>query len=82
MPLYAALLASIVLAYVLPPASLLVEPVWLRYVLAAALAFAPPYFANLVFTHSFRDTVTADMAFASGTCLERDGRRRDRIHRP
>ena len=29
---------------------------WLRYVIAAALAFAPIFFANLVFSHSFRDT--------------------------
>ncbi len=49
----------------MPPASLLIEPAWLRYLLAAALAFAPVFFANLVFTHSFRDTMTADMAFAS-----------------
>ena len=33
--------------------------------LAAVLAFAPVFFANLVFSHSFRDTRTADMAFAS-----------------
>ena len=49
----------------LPPASLLIEPIWLRYVVAAALAFAPIFFANLVFSYSFRDTKAADMAFAS-----------------
>ena len=37
----------------------------LRYLLAVVLAFAPVFFANLVFSHSFRDTRTADMAFAS-----------------
>ena len=63
--LYAALLGSIALAYVLPPASLLIDPPWLRYVAAGALAFAPVFFANLVFSYSFRDTRTADMAFAS-----------------
>jgi hypothetical protein len=63
--LYAALLGSIGLAYVLPPASLLIEPPWLRYVAAGALAFAPVFFANLIFSYSFRDTRTADMAFAS-----------------
>ena len=42
-----------------------IDPPALRYVLAAALAFAPVFFANLVFSHSFRDTRTADMAFAS-----------------
>jgi hypothetical protein len=63
--LYAGLLGSLVLAFVLPPSSLLIEPLWLRYVLATALAFAPVFFANLVFSFSFRDTRTADMAFAS-----------------
>jgi hypothetical protein len=63
--LYAALLASIAIAYVLPPSSLLLEPAWLRYAVAAAIAFAPVFFANLVFSYSFRDTRTADMAFAS-----------------
>ena len=37
----------------------------LRYVLAGAIAFAPVFFANLVFTYSFRDTDSADMSFAS-----------------
>ncbi len=37
----------------------------MRYVIAAAVAFAPVFFANLVFTYSFRDTRAADMAFAS-----------------
>ena len=63
--LYAGLFGSLALAIVLPPASLLLEPAWLRYVLAAVLAFAPIFFANLVFSYSFRDTKTADMAFAS-----------------
>ena len=65
LPLYVALLASIAVAYVVQPSSLLVDPPWLRYALAAGLAFAPVFFANLVFSHSFRDTRTADMAFAS-----------------
>ena len=60
-----ALFGSIALAIALPPASLLIEPTWLRYVVAAALAFAPIFFANLVFSYSFRDTKAADMAFAS-----------------
>ena len=38
---------------------------WLRYLVAARLAFAPMFFANLVFSYSFRDTKAADMAFAS-----------------
>ncbi|HEV8698072.1 MAG TPA: hypothetical protein VGQ89_10310 [Candidatus Limnocylindrales bacterium] len=63
--LYAGLFGSLALAIALPPASLLLEPAWLRYVIAAALAFAPIFFANLVFSYSFRDTKAADMAFAS-----------------
>jgi hypothetical protein len=64
-PLYVALFGAIALSYLLPPTSLLIEPAWLRYVVAAVLTFAPVFFANLVFSHSFRDTRTADMAFAS-----------------
>ena len=55
-PLYAALLLSLLVACALPPDVLLIDPPGLRYVLAAALAFAPVFFANLVFTYSFRDT--------------------------
>ena len=64
-PLYALLLVAIAVAFLLPPESLLLDPPWLRYLLAAAVAFAPVFIANLVFTYSFRDTKTADMAFAS-----------------
>jgi len=63
--LYAALFASLAIAWAVPPASLLLDPPLLRYVVAAVLAFAPVFCANLVFSHSFRDTRTADMAFAS-----------------
>lgn len=64
-PVYAALFASIALAWLLPPDALLVDPPGLRYVLASAISFAPVFFANLCFTYSFRDTPTADMSFAS-----------------
>jgi len=64
-PLYVALFAAIAVAWLLPPEALLVDPPALRYGLAAVVAFAPVFFANLVFTHSFRDTASADMAFAS-----------------
>ena len=65
LPLYAALFAALGLAYLLPPESLLNDPPALRYAVAASVAFAPVFIANLVFTYSFRDTRTADMAFAS-----------------
>jgi SAM-dependent methyltransferase len=63
--LYGLLFAALALAFLIPPESLLIDPPWLRYVLAAVLAFAPVFAANLIFTYSFRDTRTADMAFAS-----------------
>jgi len=63
--LYAALLVAIAIAWLLSPSALLIDPPELRYVLAAAIAFAPVFFANLVFAYSFRDTAAADMAFAS-----------------
>ncbi|HSH21804.1 MAG TPA: fused MFS/spermidine synthase [Candidatus Caenarcaniphilales bacterium] len=62
---YILLFGSIAVAFLLPPESLLIDPPWLRYTLAAVVAFAPIFFANLVFSYSFRDTNTADMAFAS-----------------
>jgi hypothetical protein len=64
-PFYFLLFGSIAVAFLLPPTSLLIEPAWLRYIVAAGLTFAPVFAANLVFSHSFRDTKTADMAFAS-----------------
>jgi len=64
-PLYAALFGAIALAYFVPADALLIDPPELRYTLAAVIAFAPVFFANLVFTYSFRDTASADMAFAS-----------------
>ncbi len=63
--LYSGLAAALFIAYVLPPSALLFDPAWLRYLAGAVIAFAPVFFANLVFTASFRDTKTADMAFAS-----------------
>jgi hypothetical protein len=63
--LYAGLFVALAVAFVLPPESLLIDPPWLRYLLAGVVAFAPVFLANLVFTYSFRDTKTADMAFAS-----------------
>jgi hypothetical protein len=63
--LYVLLFAALVVAFVLPPEQLLIDPVWLRYLLAAVVAFTPVFLANLIFTFSFRDTKIADMAFAS-----------------
>ena len=62
-PIYAAIFIALALNLLLPPTALLVDPPWLRYGLAAALVFAPIFFANVAF--SFRDSRAADMAFAS-----------------
>ena len=74
---YILLGASLLANIAVPPPSLLLDPPILRYGLAAILAFLPVLFANLVFTASFRDTRSADIAFASnvlgavvGGCLE------------
>jgi hypothetical protein len=63
--LYGLLFGSLALAYLVPPEALLIDPPLLRYAVASVLAFAPIFFANLVFTHSFRDARAADMSFAS-----------------
>jgi hypothetical protein len=44
--LYAGLFATLLLAFLLPPESLLIDPPLLRYTIAAALAFAPVFFAE------------------------------------
>ena len=78
-PLYAVLGLTLLLAFALPPSALLFEPAWLRYLVAAFVAYAPVFAANLVFTASFRDTTTADMAFAEP--YRCDGRWGPRIRR-
>jgi hypothetical protein len=75
--LYAALFGALALAYLLPPEALLIDPPWLHYLVVSTITFGPVFIANLVFTQSFRDTTTADTAFASnllgavlGGCLD------------
>jgi len=64
--LYVLLFAFLILNYFLPLKTLLEigSPI-VRYGLASILTFAPIFFANVVFSHSFRDSLTADIAFAS-----------------
>ena len=62
---YALLFGAIVLNLVIRPESLLIGNVFARYALASLLAFAPVFLANVIFSNSFRDTDTADVAFAS-----------------
>ena len=65
LPIQLFLGATLAVAYLVPPQSLLFDPAWLRYVVASAISFAPVFAANLVFTYSFRDTRAADTSFAS-----------------
>ncbi|GAC1350840.1 MAG: hypothetical protein NVSMB27_37240 [Ktedonobacteraceae bacterium] len=62
---YLLLFAILLLNILLPPEALLLNNPVLRYVLASALAFTPVFLANIIFTNSFRDSETSDIAFAS-----------------
>ena len=62
---YVLLGASLLANIAVPPPSLLLDPPVLRYAAATILAFLPVFFANLVFSASFRDSRSADIAFAS-----------------
>ena len=63
--LYAALLASLVLTWVVPQESLLGLPSVVRFLAAGGLAFAPVYLANLIFSQRFKDVATSGDAFAA-----------------
>ena len=62
---YLLLFGVLLLNILLPPDALLLSNPILRYILASVLAFAPVFLANIIFTNSFRDSETADIAFAS-----------------
>src|SRR5262249_31210624 len=64
-PVYLLLFAVLVFNILLPPEALLLSNPIIRYILASTLAFAPLFLANIIFTNSFRDSETADIAFAS-----------------
>jgi hypothetical protein len=64
--LYVLLFLFLLLNYFIPLNTLLgISSTVLRYGLASLLAFAPIFCANVVFSHSFRDSLAADIAFAS-----------------
>src|SRR5205823_772872 len=62
---YALLFGMLLLNFLLPPEALLFDNPALRYLSASFLAFAPVFLANVIFSNSFRDSETADVAFAS-----------------
>ncbi|MEP6810616.1 MAG: spermidine synthase [Chthoniobacterales bacterium] len=62
---YALLFATLALNLVIRPETLLFGNALTRYAIASCLAFAPVFLANVIFSHSFRETELADIAFAS-----------------
>jgi SAM-dependent methyltransferase len=63
-PLYLALLASLIVAWVVPDARLLSLGPAPRFA-AAVLSFTPIFLANLVFAQRFRDTADSTVAFGA-----------------
>src|SRR6266702_2072956 len=63
--LYAGLLAALVVAWAVPPSSLLSLSPLPRFVLAVIIAFAPVFLANMVFAQRFRDTGDSATAFGA-----------------
>ncbi len=63
--LYPALFASLLLAWAVPPESLLSLDALPRFAAAVTLAFAPVFLANLVFAQRFRAVGSSTVAFAT-----------------
>ena len=63
--LYAALIGSLALTWVVPQESLVGLPIVPRFFAGCALAFAPIYLANLIFAQRFSDVATSGDAFAA-----------------
>jgi hypothetical protein len=62
---YILLFGVLALNLAIRPETLLLPSILARYLIASALAFAPVFLANVIFSNSFRDTELADVAFAS-----------------
>jgi len=63
--LYAALLAALVVAWAIPPESLLALSPVPRFLAAVVIAFAPIFLANMVFAQRFRGTGDSTTAFGA-----------------
>lgn len=63
--LYAGLAATLALNLIIPLSTLAPLPTATRYVAAALLTLSPIFFANLVFSRSFKDVRKPDEAFAA-----------------
>jgi len=62
--LYVLLFAAIAVAWAIPPSSLLSLSFLPRFAGAVALAFAPVFFANLIFSERFKESGSSTTAFA------------------
>jgi hypothetical protein len=62
---YLALLAALVTTWIVPPQALLGLSPLPRFAAASALAFAPIFLANVVFSQRFRDTSDSATAFGA-----------------
>ena len=70
--LYILLLAALFLNFVIPLKTFLVDNFIARYAMITIFLFSPIFFANLIFSTSFRDTQQANVAFGAnllGTML-------------
>jgi hypothetical protein len=63
--LYAALAAALAVAWAVPQDSLLNLSAAPRFMAATALAFAPIFLANLIFSQRFRETASSTTAFGA-----------------
>jgi spermidine synthase len=63
--LYAALLAALIVAWAVPPGSLLSLSPLPRFIVAVIIAFAPIFLANMVFAQRFRNTGDSGTAFGA-----------------
>jgi len=63
--LYATLLAALIVAWAIPPSSLLSLSPLPRFFAAVIIAFAPIFLANMVFAQRFRDTEDTGTAFGA-----------------
>lgn len=63
--LYLLLFLALLLNYAIPLKTLLVDDLMLQYILATAFLFSPIFFANLIYSTTFRDTQQADISFGA-----------------
>ena len=62
---YLLLFGMLALNLIVRPEALLFQNAIARYFIASCLIFAPVFLANVIFSNSFRETESADVAFAS-----------------